>query len=85
MASLQPDLASTLEEIREVRRIGLVRLRGRPLPHLESAAAVAATGARTPGAAVEALLRRAVSLLDEGTLRTTAEYTLGLAQGTRDW
>ncbi|MFF8422217.1 hypothetical protein [Streptomyces sp. NPDC015680] len=85
MASLQPDLASTLEEIREVRRIGLVRLRGRPLPHLESAAAVAATGARTSGAAVEALLRRAVSLLDEGTLRTTAEYTLGLAQGTRDW
>ncbi|MCT2548132.1 hypothetical protein OHU11_02180 [Streptomyces sp. NBC_00257] len=85
MASPQPDLASTLEEIREVRRIGLVRLRGRPLPHLESAAAVAATGARTPGAAVEALLRRAVSLLDEGTLRTTAEYTLGLAQGTRDW
>ncbi|MFD7527947.1 hypothetical protein ACFV8E_10200 [Streptomyces sp. NPDC059849] len=85
MASPQPDLASTLEEIREVRRIGLVRLRGRPLPHLEAAAAVAATGARTPGAAVESLLRRAVSLLDEGTLRTTAEYTLGLAQGTRDW
>lgn len=46
---------------------------------------MAATGARTPGAAVESLLRRAVSLLDEGTLRTTAEYTLGLAQGTRDW
>ncbi|MFG3529954.1 hypothetical protein ACGF8B_24835 [Streptomyces sp. NPDC047917] len=85
MASPQPDLASTLEEIREVRRIGLVRLRGRPLPQLEAAAAVAATGARTPGAAVESLLRRAVSLLDEGTLRTTAEYTLGLAQGTRDW
>ncbi|MFE6668059.1 macro domain-containing protein [Streptomyces sp. NPDC057697] len=85
MASPQPDLASTLEEIREVRRIGLVRLRGRPLPHLESAAAVAATGARTSGAAVESLLRRAVSLLDEGTLRTAAEYTLGLAQGTRDW
>ncbi|MFJ1836709.1 hypothetical protein ACIOJ9_22925 [Streptomyces sp. NPDC088175] len=85
MASPQPDLASTLEEIREVRRIGLVRLRGRPLPHLESAAAVAVTGARTPGAAVESLLRRAVSLLDEGTLRTAAEYTLGFAQGTRDW
>ncbi|MFJ2499375.1 hypothetical protein [Streptomyces sp. NPDC087539] len=85
MASPQTDLASTLEEIREVRRIGLVRLRGRPLPHLESAAAVAVTGARTPGAAVESLLRRAVSLLDEGTLRTAAEYTLGFAQGTRDW
>lgn len=46
---------------------------------------MAVTGARTPGAAVESLLRRAVSLLDEGTLRTAAEYTLGFAQGTRDW
>ncbi len=65
--------------------MGLVRLRGRALPGLESAAAVAATGARTPGAAVEELLRLAVARLDAGTLRTAAEYTLGLAQGTRDW
>lgn len=66
--------------------MGLVRLRGRPLPVLESAAeAVTAAAARTPAAAVEALLRQAVALLDAGTLRTAAEYTLGLAQGTRDW
>ncbi|MFE2037667.1 hypothetical protein ACFXBB_31370 [Streptomyces scopuliridis] len=53
---------------------------------LESAAeAVTATPARSPGAAVEALLRLAVSCLDAGTLRTAADYTLGLAQGTRDW
>ncbi|MCX5299791.1 hypothetical protein OG898_25450 [Streptomyces sp. NBC_00193] len=31
------------------------------------------------------LLRSAVARLDAGTLRTAAEYTLGLAQGTRDW
>ncbi|MEU7317960.1 hypothetical protein [Streptomyces sp. NPDC007083] len=85
MASSTPDVASLLSELREVRRAGLVRLRGRALPALESSAAVTATGARTPGAAVEALLRLAVSRLDAGTLRTAAEYTLGLAQGTRDW
>ncbi|WP_406333530.1 macro domain-containing protein [Streptomyces sp. NBC_00203] len=86
MASSLPDLASLLSELREVRRAGLVRLRGRALPALESAAeAVTATAARSPGAAVEALLRLAVSRLDAGTLRTAAEYTLGLAQGTRDW
>ncbi|MEV5126340.1 hypothetical protein AB0K49_26665 [Streptomyces decoyicus] len=86
MATSNPDHASILDEIREVRRVGLVRLRGRPLPVLESAAeAVTAAAARTPAAAVEALLRHAVALLDAGTLRTAAEYTLGLAQGTRDW
>ncbi|MFE9334246.1 macro domain-containing protein [Streptomyces sp. NPDC006925] len=85
MASTAPDVASLLSELKKVRRAGLVRLRGRALPALESAAAVAATGARTPGAAVEELLRLAVSRLDAGTLRTAAEYTLGLAQGTRDW
>ncbi|MGW7363183.1 macro domain-containing protein [Streptomyces sp. NPDC054841] len=86
MASSLPDHASFLPELKEVRRAGLVRLRGRALPALESAAeAVTATAARTPGAAVETLLRLAVSRLDAGTLRTAAEYTLGLAQGTRDW
>ncbi|WP_327432457.1 MULTISPECIES: macro domain-containing protein [unclassified Streptomyces] len=86
MASSLPDPASLLAELKEVRRAGLVRLRGRTLPALESAAeAVTATAARSPGAAVEALLRLAVSRLDAGTLRTAAEYTLGLAQGTRDW
>ncbi|MEV4362724.1 hypothetical protein [Nonomuraea sp. NPDC049625] len=75
-----------MPELREVRRAGLVRLGGRALPALESAAeAVTPTGARSPGAAVEALLRLAVARLDAGTLRTAADYTLGLAQGTRDW
>ncbi|MGW3040565.1 hypothetical protein ACWC9T_11065 [Kitasatospora sp. NPDC001159] len=86
MASPVPDSGSFVLELKEVRRAGLVRLRGRALPALESAAeATAAAAARTPGAAVEALLRLAVARLDAGTLRTAAEYTLGLAQGTRDW
>jgi O-acetyl-ADP-ribose deacetylase (regulator of RNase III) len=71
-------------ELQAVRRAGLLRLRGRELPALESAADSLAT-ARTREGAVEALLRRAVERLDAGTLRTAAEYTLGLAQGTRDW
>ncbi|MBD0737663.1 macro domain-containing protein [Streptomyces sp. CBMA29] len=82
--SLPPDHSQLLEEIRIVRRIGLVRLRGHHLPLLEASAAAFSESARMKEVGVEALLRRAVSLLD-GTLRTAAEYTLGLAQGTRDW
>jgi hypothetical protein len=78
------DTASVLVDLRAVRRAGLLRLRGRELPSLEAAAAFVVT-ARTREGAVEALLRRAVDRLDAGTLRTAAEYTLGLAQGTRDW
>lgn len=86
MAAPPLEFASLLPELKEVRRAGLVRLRGRELPALQSAAeAVTAAPGGAPGAAVEALLRLAVSRLDAGTLRTAAEYTLGLAQGTRDW
>ncbi|MEV8545982.1 hypothetical protein [Streptomyces sp. NPDC051572] len=84
MAPPSIDHASILGELQAVRRAGLLRLRDRELPVLESAAA-ALTTARTREGAVEALLRRAVERLDAGTLRTAAEYTLGLAQGTRDW
>ncbi|MGQ4511156.1 macro domain-containing protein [Streptomyces sp. DW26H14] len=90
----QPSLdhAALLAEIQVVRRAGLLRLRGRELHALEAAASAAAAAAapssaaaRTREGAVEALLRRAVEQLDAGTLRTAAEYSLGLAQGTRDW
>ncbi|MFE0513527.1 hypothetical protein [Streptomyces sp. NPDC058964] len=83
MAPPSVDHASILAELKGVRRAGLVRLRGRPLPALEAVAA--SVPARTRDQAVEALLRLAVSQLDAGTLRTAAEYTLGLAQGTSDW
>ncbi|MER5486466.1 hypothetical protein ABT024_25095 [Streptomyces sp. NPDC002812] len=86
MALPLSDYASLLAELKEVRRAGLIRLRGRALPGLEAAAAtVTSGGARQPGAPIEVLLRSAVARLDAGTLRTAAEYTLGLAQGTRDW
>lgn len=75
-----PDHASIVRDLKAVRRAGLVRLRGLGLTTLEGAAA-----AWAPDGTVEALLRRAVADLDEGSLRTAAEYTLGLAQGTRDW
>ncbi|MGO4461830.1 macro domain-containing protein [Streptomyces sp. M-16] len=86
MALPPSDYAALLSELKEVRRAGLVRLRGRALPALEAAAEAAATpSARPPGAPIEVLLRCAVARLDAGTLRSAAEYTLGLAQGTRDW
>lgn len=74
------DHVSLLVELKEVRRAGLVRLRGLELPVLQRMAA-----AGTPDESVEGLLRLAVSMLEEGTLRTAAEYTLGIAPGTRDW
>ncbi|MFF7177620.1 hypothetical protein [Streptomyces sp. NPDC008121] len=74
------DPSSVAVELRAVRRAGVVRLHGLALPELRRAAE-----ARSPDGTVEGLLRLAVALLDAGTLRTAAEYTLGLAQGTRDW
>ncbi|MFD3521806.1 macro domain-containing protein [Streptomyces sp. NPDC058653] len=84
MAPPSIDHPSVLAELQAVRRAGLLRLRGRELPALQSAAASSAS-VRTREGAVEELIRRAVERLDAGTLRTAAEYTLGLAQGTRDW
>ncbi|MEU7223208.1 macro domain-containing protein [Streptomyces chrestomyceticus] len=74
------DYTLILGELKDIRRAGLTRLRTLRLPVLERAAA-----ARAPDGAIEELLRSAVSRLDEGNLRTAAAYTLGLAQGTRDW
>ncbi|MFD8993356.1 macro domain-containing protein [Streptomyces abikoensis] len=74
------DYASMLGELKEIRRAGLVKLRTLRVPVLQRTAA-----ARTPSGSVEELIRHAVCRLDEGTLRAAAEYTLGLAQGTRDW
>ncbi|WP_328928956.1 macro domain-containing protein [Streptomyces sp. NBC_00190] len=86
MALPPSDYTALLAELKEVRRAGLVRLRGRALPALEAAAqAATAPSARPSGAPIEVLLRCAVARLDAGTLRSAAEYTLGLAQGTRDW
>lgn len=87
-----PEHAAVLAEVRKVRRAGVVRLREIDTPELARIAAGpsgevdGARGAGRGGAvAVERLLRVAVAGIGGGTLQTAAEYSLGLAQGTRDW
>ncbi|MFF8293497.1 hypothetical protein ACF068_30365 [Streptomyces sp. NPDC016309] len=63
-------------------------LRELDVPELARIADGFHAGAPTDAAAgggVERLLRAAVSRIGGGTLQTAAEYSLGLAQGTRDW
>ncbi|WKX69538.1 macro domain-containing protein [Streptomyces sp. XD-27] len=78
------DHASIVRDLRAVRRAGIIRLRALELPALERAAAVTDADA-PPASAIERLLRLSVARLDAGSLREAAEYTLGLAPGTRDW
>ncbi|MFF2658849.1 hypothetical protein ACFVUH_15955 [Kitasatospora sp. NPDC058032] len=82
-----PDHASVLREVRQLRRVGLVRLRELELPALARAADMIdlPAGREPRPAAVERLVRLAVTRIDPGNLHTAAEYSLGLAQGTRDW
>ncbi|QES24453.1 hypothetical protein DEJ46_06610 [Streptomyces venezuelae] len=88
--SLPSRHGSVLAEVRQVRRAGLVRLRELSLPELsriahDVAAAPEATGEPSAVVGIERLLRTAVSLIGGGGLQTAAQYSLGLAQGTRDW
>ncbi|WP_237327734.1 macro domain-containing protein [Streptomyces sp. CBMAI 2042] len=85
MASPSTGDVPLLHEIRVVRRVGLVRLRGHSLPLLEASVEALALDARTREAGVESVLRQAVSLLDTDKLREAAGYTLGLVSGCRDW
>ncbi|MFD3554749.1 hypothetical protein [Streptomyces goshikiensis] len=82
-----PDHGAVLAEVREVRRAGIVRLRELRLPVLTGMSA--GPGEGSPGEprfpAVERLLRTAVAAIGGGTLQEAAEFSLGLAQGTRDW
>ncbi|MCX4539673.1 hypothetical protein [Streptomyces sp. NBC_01565] len=82
-----PDHGAVLAEVREVRRAGIVRLRELRLPVLTGMSV--GPGEGSPGEprfpAVERLLRTAVAAMGGGTLQEAAEYSLGLAQGTRDW
>lgn len=81
-----PDHGAVLAEVREVRRAGVVRLRALDVPALTGVARELPRGdGESPGGPVEKVLRLAVSGLGGGTLQAAAEYSLGLAQGTRDW
>jgi O-acetyl-ADP-ribose deacetylase (regulator of RNase III) len=80
-----PGFDDLIEDLRLLRRHGLVRLRRLHLTALER---LAAAPQPSPGAlpdAMEALLRRAVAGFGDGSLGEAASYTFGLAQGTRDW
>lgn len=89
MPSPQPyplDHGTVLAEVRKVRRAGVVRLRDIALPVLAEVARELPRGdGEVAAGPVERVLRLAVSRMGGGTLQTAAEYSLGLAQGTRDW
>lgn len=70
-----------------MRRAGLLRLRELDTPELIRIARELPSAAPSPtdSGAVERLLRTAVSAVGGGSLQEAAEFTLGLAQGTRDW
>ncbi|MGI5243268.1 macro domain-containing protein [Dactylosporangium sp. CA-139066] len=75
-------------ELRQLRRTGLVRLRGSTFTALTQAAMLAGLAKEEGGAnpaAVESLLRSAIQRLGGGRLGDAAEYTFGLVHGTRDW
>lgn len=81
-------------DLRNLRERGLIRLRETRLSALETAVALSHRGpAPDPGpldepyrpAAVEQLLREAIVELGGGNLGAAAEYTFGLATGSRDW
>ncbi|MFK0046084.1 hypothetical protein ACIQU4_18625 [Streptomyces sp. NPDC090741] len=80
-----PDYGEVLAEVREVRRAGIVRLRELRLPVLTGmSAGPGEAGSGEPHfPAVERLLRTAVAAMGGGTLQEAAEYSLGLARGTR--
>ncbi|MFJ3666074.1 hypothetical protein ACIPSE_06440 [Streptomyces sp. NPDC090106] len=81
-----PEHGAVLAEVRKVRRAGVVRLRALDVPALTGIARELPRGdGESPGGPVEKVLRLAVSRMGGGTLQTAAEYSLGLAQGTRDW
>ena len=79
-------LVAIVAELRVVRERGLVRLRYADLPEIRSAAARSGVMASAQGgsAAVEALLRAAVTNLGEGSLGSAAAATFGLGRRGRD-
>ncbi|MDF5757506.1 macro domain-containing protein [Spongiactinospora sp. TRM90649] len=77
MAEPPLDPRALAEELRVLRRAGLLRLRDHELPALTGAADAA-------GLPIDDLLDRVVAGLD-GNLAQATAYTFGLAAGTRDW
>ncbi|WP_113705636.1 macro domain-containing protein [Nonomuraea lactucae] len=82
-------------DLRSLREKGLTRMRDARLSALHAATVLCGTVGEDPEgqaliepyrpAAMEELVRRAVAELGGGHLTGAAEYTFGLASGTRDW
>lgn len=73
-ARAAPSFDALVADLQTLRQCGLVELRRLTLSVLGGSPA-----------AVEQVLRSAVEALGSGRLGTAAQYTFGLAQGTRDW
>lgn len=85
-ASQVPDHACLCQELNLLRRQGLLRIRELSLDALARASALARVGpVEDTSMAVEWLVRTAVERLGGDALNEAAEYTFGLAQGSRDW
>lgn len=80
-----PSHHELVTELRALRERGLLQLRRLSLPGLALAARLHDPDVPEAPAAIEALLRTAIAVLDPGQLADAALYTLGLAPGTRDW
>lgn len=82
-----PSFEDVLRDIKAVRESGIGRLRGMPVPALRRACYIAdmADANNAEPAPVLMLLRAAVDSLGGGTLQETAEYSLGLTDGTALW
>lgn len=82
-----PSYDAVLDDIQTVRENGLGRLRHYRVPALQAASQVCdlATSDDQQPAAIEKLLRLAVESLGGGQESDAAEYSLGLAQGTKLW
>jgi O-acetyl-ADP-ribose deacetylase (regulator of RNase III) len=84
-----PEFEEIVSDLRLLRRHGLTRLRQTPLPALSAVLQAAFQSNAEPDAdgfpgELERLLRAAAGGLG-GNMATAAEYTFGLAAGTRDW
>ncbi|MDI1462847.1 hypothetical protein QEZ54_17870 [Catellatospora sp. KI3] len=77
-----PTRDEVVADLRQVRVLGLVRLRTAVVPAL-AALASSRVGGSSP-ADLEEMLRQAVALLDSVRLRSAAEHTFGLLPGDRD-
>lgn len=82
-----PSFDELFRDVQEVREAGAGRIRGKELPALRQVCALIdlADEGSTEPAPIHHLLRSAVDQLGGGSLQETAEYSLGLTQGTGLW